>query len=86
MKFARLLVVLIPLLGVVQSISAQCNNATPYGTITAPAPGASNMVSCTYAGEYNTVNSVAAEQITLHQAQSVLISSRFVKVRLEELL
>jgi len=54
-----LLVTIIPF----QYSSAQCTNGTAYGTMTAPTAGGSVSNGCTYAGEYNTVNTVAAATI-----------------------
>ncbi|MCG9910112.1 MAG: PKD domain-containing protein [Flavobacteriales bacterium] len=45
----------------IQRPLAGCNNTTAYLTVTAPAAGATVTVStCIFAGEYNTINSVAA--------------------------
>lgn len=43
------------------SLSAQCTNASPYGNVTAPAPGSTLVAaSCQWAGEYCTIASVVS--------------------------
>ena len=44
-----------------QHALGQCNNASPFGTVTAPsAPGVVTITTCNYAGEYATINAAQA--------------------------
>lgn len=55
-----------------------CTNSIAFGTMTAPLPGSSVQVSCQYAGEYATVNSVVSGA-TYSSSSSVLTD--FITVR-----
>ena len=56
---------------------SQCTNASAYGTITAPTLGGNQTVGCTFAGEYNTANSVVA---TTNYISSTSVPTDFITV------
>lgn len=77
-NFSKLSISLLILLFVPSIYFAQCTNGTAYGNITAPSLGASATQGCTYASEYNSVNTVAAVN---NYISSSTIGTDFITVR-----
>lgn len=74
-RFAPLLLVF-HFIGYAPDARAQCNNTTPYGSATAPAPGNSvTITTVQYAGEFATINGVAAS--TPYQSTSSVATDFF---------
>ncbi len=77
-KMGSLLIVTLLVFGS-SSLSAQCNNTLPFATVTAPSFGVVTIATCTFTGDYATMNAVPAA--TDYLSESTGGAGNFITIR-----